>query len=235
VNFSPNPVERWPAPDSAQQSMMLILGSVRRASAKFFSAPPTRPSAGENPPPPIASCKEEDYETYARYLYEMPFLNYAICHLKGHILESSGAMNAPSLPRWDHVHLLLQLIQELTTDNSASHLFEPWLSVKDVQWPSYSSSQFRNMLLWQASKVGLSQVVDTVLSLGAELNATVEGKAALHIAAEQGHKVTVKLLLDRGAYIHATTHSSNFTALHIAARNRRTAVVQVLLDRGARI
>jgi hypothetical protein len=54
---------------------------------------------------------------------------------------------------------------------------------------------------------------------------------ALVGAAENGHKETVALLLDRGADIHA----HNEWTLHWAAQNGQTETVALLLDRGADI
>ena len=55
--------------------------------------------------------------------------------------------------------------------------------------------------------------------------------AALRLAAEYGHIETVKVLLDRGARIHA----NNVEALYWAAMYGYTEIVKVLLDRGATI
>ena len=51
------------------------------------------------------------------------------------------------------------------------------------------------------------------------------------MAAKNGHTETVKLLLDRGADIHAW----NDYALRLAAENGHTETVKLLLDRGADI
>lgn len=59
----------------------------------------------------------------------------------------------------------------------------------------------------------------------------LEGKAALHVAAEMGHTALVPLLLRSGADPNLSTKdSSDSTALHLAARNGNTAVLEELLN-----
>jgi Ankyrin repeats (3 copies)/Ankyrin repeats (many copies)/Ankyrin repeat len=60
------------------------------------------------------------------------------------------------------------------------------------------------------------------------------GQTALSMAALQGHEVVVRLLVDRGADIHAKDHGG-WTALHLAAEGGHEAVVRLLVDGGADI
>ncbi|RPB22051.1 ankyrin, partial [Terfezia boudieri ATCC MYA-4762] len=64
---------------------------------------------------------------------------------------------------------------------------------------------------------------------------TYVNRTALHLAAENGHLEVVKVLLDKGATMDATTWYKNRTALHMAAENGHLEVVKVLLDKGATI
>ncbi|MDR1139074.1 MAG: ankyrin repeat domain-containing protein [Rickettsiales bacterium] len=56
----------------------------------------------------------------------------------------------------------------------------------------------------------------------------------LHVAAREGHKGVVALLLDKGAKVNAETEKGH-TPLHIAAGNGHKDVVKLLLDKGAKI
>ena len=82
-----------------------------------------------------------------------------------------------------------------------------------------------------------------LLDKGANIDATTDSEwpcayawtrwTALHRAANRGHVGTVKILLNRGASINATTDTTS-TALHEAAEGGYIEVVKMLLERGAR-
>jgi ankyrin repeat protein len=61
---------------------------------------------------------------------------------------------------------------------------------------------------------------------------TGKGDHPLHRAAEYGHEEVVKLLISKGAHIHAQT-TQGFAPLHYAAFNGQKHVVQLLLKYGA--
>ena len=54
----------------------------------------------------------------------------------------------------------------------------------------------------------------------------------LHIAAENGHELAVRFLLDQGANVHAINLDGQ-TPLHLAAKNANLEVAQVLLENHA--
>jgi ankyrin repeat protein len=62
-----------------------------------------------------------------------------------------------------------------------------------------------------------------------------EGSTLLHCAAWKGHVELVRLLLDAGAPINATSQNNHYgtTPLHAAAHANNRAVAQMLIERGA--
>ena len=85
-----------------------------------------------------------------------------------------------------------------------------------------------------AAKQGDADAVQVLLAGGADANlAQGDGMTALHMAALEGHRDVVDLLLDAGAEIGATTRIGAYTPLHLASQGGRGAVVRVLLRKGA--
>ena len=60
-----------------------------------------------------------------------------------------------------------------------------------------------------------------------------KGIPVLVIAAEEGHRDVVKVLLDARALPNATMKDSNVTALHVAARRKDLKTGKLLMDHGA--
>jgi ankyrin repeat protein len=67
-----------------------------------------------------------------------------------------------------------------------------------------------------------------------EAKEDIYGRTALHLAAIDGHEVAARLLLEKGANIHAEKEDG-WTALHLAAWNGSEAVARLLLEKGADI
>lgn len=55
------------------------------------------------------------------------------------------------------------------------------------------------------------------------------GKAALHLAAENGHEQCADVLLRKKAYVNARS-KSGITPLHLAAQNGYTKLVKLLIE-----
>lgn len=84
---------------------------------------------------------------------------------------------------------------------------------------------------WAAVK-GYSDVLNRLLQNKDEFDINdreVEGKSALHLAAEFGHKKCVAFLLKHDADLYSTDNEGR-TALHIAASLGYTSVCEVILS-----
>ncbi|MFH1117942.1 MAG: ankyrin repeat domain-containing protein, partial [Pseudomonadota bacterium] len=79
---------------------------------------------------------------------------------------------------------------------------------------------------------GHARVVELHLRRGAHLQASADGRTALHLAAERGLSHVVRLLLDKGADVHWQTHSGR-TALIEAAERGHLKIVTLLEEHGA--
>ena len=83
--------------------------------------------------------------------------------------------------------------------------------------------------LMKAAGKGHLEMVDLLISKGANINyATILGTALIG-AAGGGHKEVVKILLHRGAGVNFSNNSGQ-TALHLAASSGHTEVVTILLN-----
>ena len=81
---------------------------------------------------------------------------------------------------------------------------------------------------------GCIGILDVLLKHGADIDAIgANGFTALCMAAHDGDLDVARLLLDRGADVHAAHPDSGFTALHYAAEGGHVEVARLLLDRGA--
>ena len=81
---------------------------------------------------------------------------------------------------------------------------------------------------------GSNQLIDILLSSGAEINVSVglSGRTALMCAVEWKHTETVKLLIEAGADLEMADKQGN-TPLMIAKSKRSEEIVKLLTDAGA--
>ncbi|KAF4631245.1 hypothetical protein G7Y89_g6885 [Cudoniella acicularis] len=84
-------------------------------------------------------------------------------------------------------------------------------------------------LLCQAARNGHGAIVKQLISAGADVKATFEGKTPLHFAAAQGHREVVEHLLAKNADLNAADSASS-TALHHSLRNKHAYLARYLLD-----
>ena len=87
-----------------------------------------------------------------------------------------------------------------------------------------------NYPLASAAHDGLTEIVDTLLLNGAEVNKqAATGATALHYASFRGHAACVRRLVDAGADVHLEAwNAPPLTPLESAISHKRTAVVRIL-------
>ncbi|XP_067625980.1 ankyrin-3-like [Eurosta solidaginis] len=87
-----------------------------------------------------------------------------------------------------------------------------------------------------AAKKGYIHIAEDLLKHGACTHSFTlkEGYTPLHFASELGNEEAVKLFLNKGADINASTNG-NLTPLHIATKTKREIVVKLLLQHGAKV
>ena len=179
-------------------------------------------AAGDKPWTP------EQFEAYARYLSGRPFFNYALGFFKRHLQECGGFSG--------DAELIFQLSKKVN-DGLAAYVLGNWipeawgqrnLGYKELDY----SKDFRAKLLHTATRMGYPQVVEALLIAGAEVEARLDGKTPLMLAAESGYLTTARVLLDQGALMEARDGNQRL-ALHLAAANGHGPIVGLLLERGA--
>ncbi len=92
-----------------------------------------------------------------------------------------------------------------------------------------------------AAKLGHTDVVQSLVSMGASLNHTTtmksdnphHGKSGLYWAVEKKHCAIVNILLNAGATIDVLVGDINFHPIHIAARNGCLEIIQLLIKKNS--
>jgi ankyrin repeat protein len=126
-----------------------------------------------------------------------------------------------------HVDIATALIDHGADVNVAHEMQPPQL------FP-FGNGTWRPLSL--ASVLDCHSFMQHLLQHGADVDASDgTGRTALIDAANRGLTESVRILLDAGADIEATTSSEGKTALILAAHDNHPAVVEMLLDRNADI
>ncbi|KAJ6009169.1 hypothetical protein N7522_004185 [Penicillium canescens] len=87
-----------------------------------------------------------------------------------------------------------------------------------------------------ASVFGIGEAIKIMLHQGAEINAAdQDGRTPLSWAAENGHELVVKLLINNAARLETKDDTLRQTPLSLAAVYGYDLVVKLLLDKGARL
>jgi ankyrin repeat protein len=96
------------------------------------------------------------------------------------------------------------------------------------------SENLEGALIKAAKSNDIAQI-QALLNSGADVNTKDnDNKTALMWAALKGHANVVKLLLDKGAYVHVKSRSSGKTALQYATDKGFTEIIRLLRKAGAR-
>jgi ankyrin repeat protein len=174
------------------------------------------------------SWVSRDFEEYARYLNDRPFIVYILGNLKEHLPE---CRQVEGIPR-----LLSQLSMQFT-NNPMCYLLGSLVTTNSSQTQAASERQdlvkdFLSGLALAATRMGFSGAVEASLEAGADTEGRLDDKTLLLISAQNGDQATARVLLDRGAGIEAIDNNRH-RALHLAAANGHDTMVRLLADRGA--
>ncbi|KAL1117602.1 hypothetical protein AAG570_003917 [Ranatra chinensis] len=87
-----------------------------------------------------------------------------------------------------------------------------------------------NGALHHAASAGHAAIVDKLLSLGADPNATNKlGRSPLHLCCEKGHEAVCQLLIGKQGSLEAADHQGN-TPLHVTVNNKHSQLAQIILE-----
>jgi len=180
-----------------------------------------------NQPSSIDSWSSEHYEAFTQNLNSRPFISYVLSHIKYHMDSCRHDANA------NVSRSVSQLVQTLV-DGWGFFLLESWAnSHLNIALPGHelsgSAVHFRNQILHTATRMGFTQVVETLLIAGAQVEARLQGITPLIISAARGDDTTIRLLIDWDANKEAMDDEGR-TALHHAAFNGHNPTVRMLIE-----
>ncbi|OBT74165.1 hypothetical protein VF21_06236 [Pseudogymnoascus sp. 05NY08] len=165
-------------------------------------------------------------------------LGYASCNWANHVCgelddtvqeRAIQFLNNKSLLSNATLVRLLDFPENISTLSSSIQTW--WVSahLHSVFWSDMLRTEIPGITI--AAEFGLTSLIDKMLKQGNSINESgIQGRAALHEAARNGHEATVELLLERGA----NTEAKDLTmALLWAAESGLEAIVQLLVEHGA--
>jgi hypothetical protein len=167
---------------------------------------------------------DEDFE---ERLQESKFLDYAAKHWGEHVATVENKVYAM---------VCLFLSDDCLVSSATQVLLAP-----TYKYRGYSQEYTRDSTgAHLAARFGLSVCLETLLlHKGQERKAEVtkkdsEGQTLLYLAAENGHYLTAKILIDKGAEVNAQGGRYG-NALQAASARGHEAVVKLLLEQGAKV
>ncbi|KNB04568.1 hypothetical protein FOXG_06629 [Fusarium oxysporum f. sp. lycopersici 4287] len=180
--------------------------------------------------PHVGFWTSEHFERYAQYLDEWPLAKYALQYLTHHI---DGCHQDAGV-----VRIRSRLIDKLT-DKPVVYLLEKWVSSclgRNILGKEQGAAarEFRNTLWHAAARNGFSTAVETLLTVGANVNTRENdglpaGRTALQAAAGGGHfEIVAKLLVANADVNAAPAEYGGRTALQAAAGGGHMKIVDML-------
>ncbi|OBT97547.1 hypothetical protein VE01_04507 [Pseudogymnoascus verrucosus] len=169
-------------------------------------------------------------------------LGYASCNWANHVCgelddtveeRAIQFLNNKSLLSNATLIRLLEFPENLSTLSSSIQTW--WVSahLHSVFWSDMIRTEIPGITI--AAEFGLTSLIDKMLKQGNSINeGGIQGKAALHEAARNGHMATVELLLERGADTEAKDVNGR-TALLWAVQAGYESILRLLLNKGANI
>lgn len=169
-------------------------------------------------------------------------LGYASCNWANHVCgelddtveeRAIQFLNNKSLLSNATLIRLLEFPENLSTLSSSIQTW--WVSahLHSVFWSDMIRAEIPGITI--AAEFGLTSLIDKMLKQGNSINeGGIQGKAALHEAARNGHMATVELLLERGADTEAKDVNGG-TALLWAVQAGYESILRLLLNKGANI
>ncbi|KAM6951183.1 caskin-2 [Aplochiton taeniatus] len=147
------------------------------------------------------------------------------------LLRSGATVNDPSLDRQIPLHLAAQYGHYEVSEMLLQHQSNPCLVSKAKKTPLDLACEFGRL---KVAQLLLSSNMVTVLLEGEGRNSLDPASTTpLHLAARNGHRDIIRLLLKAGIDINKATKSG--TSLHEAALYGKTEVVRLLLDAGVNV
>ncbi|XP_013879480.1 caskin-2 [Austrofundulus limnaeus] len=148
------------------------------------------------------------------------------------LLRAGASVNSPSLDGQIPLHLSAQYGHYEVSEMLLQHQSNPCLMNKARKTPLDLACEFGRL---KVAQLLLSSNMVTTLLEGERGNDTLDPSSTtpLHLAARNGHKDIIKLLLKAGIDMNRATKAG--TALHEAALYGKMEVVQLLLDAGINV
>ena len=174
-------------------------------------------------------CHDSDYDCHDCDIEDIRLTNIKSRHDIKRYLEEPN-INIKKRDKYGNTILHLAIIYDLSL-KLIETILEYGIDIDSIN-KNYSTP------LYLASMDGNIELIHILLNLGANIDSSHisyhRARRPLHIASEHGKLGAIKLLLERGAYIHYKDHLE-MTPLLVAAHHGQSDAIKLLLERGASI